>query len=93
VALTLSAPSQSCVTLPDSHPYKGYGTMKDYINFAYFQMLAGDCGLPVGTVKLTPPALTTCEGAVGKFMSVGRCRRTCMYARRMLCGALTRVCA
>jgi hypothetical protein len=38
-----------------------------------------------GTPEPAPPALTTCEGAFSKFMSLERCRRTCMYARHMLC--------
>ena len=61
--------------------------MKAQMNFMFFQQLASAsvCALPEDTVKLTPPALTTCEGTIIKSMSVKRCLRTCMHARRMLC--------
>jgi hypothetical protein len=63
-----------------------YGAaMKNQMNFMSLQKLAADCGLPADTVKLTPPALTTCEGAIVKSMSVERCLRTCMHAKRMSC--------
>ncbi len=58
---------------------------KDKMNFKYLQELASDCNLPAGTLKLSPPPLTTCEGAIVKSMSVDRCFCTCMHARRMLC--------
>ena len=45
---------QSCDALPDGNPNKGYGYMKDQMNVNYFQTLASSCGLPAGTVKLTP---------------------------------------
>jgi hypothetical protein len=32
-----------------------------------------ECGLPTSTVKLSPPALTTCEGAFYKMNNFGRC--------------------
>ena len=56
--------------LPDGNPYKGYGSYKDQVNFNFLLMLASSCGLPAGTVKLTPPALTTCEGAGVKYNSL-----------------------
>jgi hypothetical protein len=55
------------------------------MNFYSLQEMASFCLLPADTVKLTPPALTTCEGAVVKMKSVERCFRTCTHARRMSC--------
>ena len=49
------------------------GMMKNKMNLKYLQKLASDCGLPEDTVKLTPPALTTCEGAMDKSINVTRC--------------------
>ena len=34
---------------------------------------AKECGLPASTVKLSPPPLNTCEGAMYKIESVDRC--------------------
>jgi hypothetical protein len=34
---------------------------------------ARDCGLPVDIVKLSLPALTTCEGALYNYSSIQRC--------------------
>jgi hypothetical protein len=63
---------------------KGYAIYKDMM-FALLLSLVVPCGLPVGTLKLTPPALTTCDGASLKLVSISRCCHTCMYARHMLC--------
>ena len=38
-----------------------------YVNYQYLSSLATMCGLPAITVKLTPPALDTCDGAYAKF--------------------------
>jgi hypothetical protein len=79
VALTLSSrPLQACAALPAGHVDKEAwndvgGMMKGMMKFIFLQKLASDCGLPAGTVTLTPPALTTCEGAIDKFKSVDRC--------------------
>ncbi len=41
----------------------------DYVRF-YLQSVTYKCGLPAGTVKLTLPALTTCDGAISKVLSI-----------------------
>ncbi len=48
----------------------------------YIDLTAEECGLPVGTVKLSVPALTTCEGARYKQQSIQRCREpVCIRGR------------
>ena len=65
-------PLQACAE-PFDNPNKDNAVMNETINIITFLGLASSCGLPAGTVKLTPPALTTCEGAVVKLMNVSRC--------------------
>merc|ERR1719163_644078 len=38
-----------------------------YVSYATISRIASGCGFPAGTVKASPPALDTCEGAVAKF--------------------------
>ena len=41
-----------------------------------------ECGLPASTVKLSLPALITCEGALYKYRSTDRCGEpVCMRGR------------
>ena len=70
--------------LPEGNFSKVYAVYKDLV-LPFLTSLVPACGLPADTLKLTPPALTTCEGVVVMIMSVERCHRTCMYARHMLC--------
>ena len=58
---------QACGNLPEGDwrkSYAGYATSVDYGNL---YSRATGCGLPASTVKLTPPALDTCEGAKMKI--------------------------
>jgi hypothetical protein len=54
----------------------GFPDTSQYALNNYIQSLtsrAKECGLPVSTVKLSPPALDTCEGVMYKIQSVDRC--------------------
>jgi hypothetical protein len=59
---------QACGSLPDSNPMKQYGIYEDLINVVLISASAS-CALPASTVKLTPPALHTCLGAVEGMMA------------------------
>ncbi len=65
---------QACAALSDGNPMKDYVMYKDFMNplDASQQLLelASGCGLPASTVKLTPPALDTCYGAVAQFTAL-----------------------
>ena len=80
VALTQLRPSlQACSALPDDNGLKGLGVYKDYFGISTLSSYVGSCGLPASTLKLNPPALTTCEGAAYKFSSLERyCAPVCM---------------
>jgi hypothetical protein len=72
-------PLQACAALPGGHPLKGYALYKDYVGVLPLADLTKECGLPASTVTLTPPALTTCEGAAYKFSSFERyCAPVCV---------------
>ena len=49
----------------------------DYIGYSFLSSIASACGHPASTVKVTPPALDTCDGAFGKFGDIygGACPR------------------
>ena len=48
---------------------KEYAGYANYLGYQTFYIRAMECGLPASTVKLTAPALDTCEGAWAKFAS------------------------
>jgi len=60
----------ACAALPNGHPLKGFAGYKDYVGIRPLADLTKECGLNASTVTLTPPALTTCEGAVYKYTSL-----------------------
>ena len=59
---------QACDALPGDNPWKGYGVYATYFNYHFIYARATACGLPAGTVTLTPPAPSTCDGAYTRFM-------------------------
>ena len=72
-------PLQACAALPDGNELKEYAAYKDYVGIRPLADLTKECGLPASTVTLTPPALTTCEGAAYKFSSLDRyCAPVCV---------------
>jgi hypothetical protein len=88
-SLCRSRPLQDCAN-SDVAAEKANAMMYNQTNFLNLFQLASSCGLPANTVKLTPPLVTTCEGAVVKFKNV-----TDLYVCKthVVCRALTRVCA
>ena len=79
----MSRPLQACAAEPEGHPRKMYADYDDYHFFQYLTDRAQNCGLPASTVKLSPPALATCEGAVNKYTSIARCH-THLYMRGLV---------
>jgi hypothetical protein len=59
----------ACGALPAGHPMKAYGIYEDYIDMMLMSSPAA-CGLPASTVKLTPPAPDTCQGAIASFTAI-----------------------
>ena len=79
-------PLQACAALPDGNELKGNSGLKDYFGVLLLGSYVGECGLPASTLKLTPPALTTCEGAAYKYSSLGRYRApVCMGGHVSVC--------
>jgi hypothetical protein len=73
----------ACGALPDAYgpdaywPFsgfgrKGYAGMNMTFNYMMINGLAMQCGLPTNKVKLTPPALDTCDGAVWRFLDINQ---------------------
>jgi hypothetical protein len=58
---------QACGNLPENDGKKSLAVYATYVEYAYLYGLANQCGLPASTVKLTPPALDTCDGAYTKL--------------------------
>jgi len=59
----------ACGQLPEDDPHRSYGEYAEGWNiYMMVHKLINDCGLPASTMKLTPPALDTCDGAVIKFL-------------------------
>ena len=54
---------QACGALPEDNPLKGYDYYANYINAPLLYARATECGL-ASTVKLTPLAPDTCNGAI-----------------------------
>jgi hypothetical protein len=82
---------QACANTLDEPQEKANAAMKlNQTKFMTFFQRASSCGLPASTVKLTPPLVTTCEGADVKFKNV-----TDLYVCKthVVCNALTRECA
>jgi hypothetical protein len=62
-----AAPVQACGNLPENDGRKSYAGYATYVDYAYLYGRATQCGLAASTVKLTPPALDTCDGAYTKY--------------------------
>jgi len=69
VALT-QLPVQACGALPDGDWRKSYTVYATYFSFPTIYARATECGLPVSTVTLTPPAPNTCDGAITRLMTL-----------------------
>ena len=65
---------QACGALPDDDDFfhddqNMLGRYKERFNYVLIIDLAmRQCGLPASTVKLTPPALDTCDGAAARMI-------------------------
>ena len=70
---TMQTGFTACGNLPDSSPtgLKSYAAYATYFNYQYLNSLATQCGHPGSTVQLTSPGLNTCDGAIGRFETVG----------------------
>ena len=60
---------QACGSTEEEGNY-GWDGVDIFFTFAH---MAVGCGLPPGTLQLTPPALTTCDGAKWKDFMISRC--------------------
>ena len=69
VALT-QLPVQACGALPDGDWRKSYTVYATYFSFPTIYARATECGLPVSSVTLTPPAPNTCDGAITRLMTL-----------------------
>ena len=58
------APVQDCGNLPEGDGKKSLAVYATYVNYAYLYGMATECGLATSTVKVTLPALDTCDGAI-----------------------------
>ena len=56
-------PVQACGALPDGDGRKGYTVYATYFSYPVIYARATECGL-ASTVKLTPLAPDTCNGAI-----------------------------
>ena len=59
---------QACGNLPEGDGRKSLAVYATYVNYAYLYALATGCGLPASTVKVTLPALDTCDGAIARLV-------------------------
>ena len=59
---------QACGNLPEDDGKKSYAGYATYVNYPYLYGLATGCGLPASTVKVTLPALDTCDGAIARLV-------------------------
>ncbi len=48
----------------------GYASLATSFNYQYLYSLATQCGHPLASVKVTPPALNTCDGAYTRFTAL-----------------------
>ncbi len=65
---SIKAGFTACGDLPNDSPNKNYVSMKDQFNYMMILQLTIECGLNASAVKLTPPALDTCDGASTRLM-------------------------
>ena len=61
-------PVQACGNLPEGDGRKSLAVYATYVNYAYLYGLATWCGLATSTVKVTLPALDTCDGAITRLV-------------------------
>lgn len=59
---------QACAALPVDDWRKEFAYYASYFNYATIFERATACGLPASTVKLTPPELDSCDGAIAAQM-------------------------
>jgi hypothetical protein len=67
---TMKTGFTACGNLPDSDGMKYIAVYATYVDYQYINSLATQCNLPANTVKLTPPALNTCDGAYGRVTAL-----------------------
>ena len=66
--------------------YAGYAQYSTFVGYSWLAGIASTCGHPASTVKVTPPALDTCEGAVFKFESLTS-KTPCGSEKGVMCGS------
>ena len=62
-------PVQACGALPDGDWRKNITVYATYFSYPTIYARATECGLPAGTVTLTPQAPNTCDGAITQLMN------------------------
>ena len=63
-------PVQACGALPDNDWRKNITVYATYFSYPVIYARATECGRPVSTVTLTPPAPNTCDGAITRLMTL-----------------------
>jgi hypothetical protein len=63
-------PLQACGALPDGDWRKNISVYATYFSYHTIYARATACGLPAGTVTMTPPAPNTCDGAITQVMNI-----------------------
>ncbi len=65
---------QACgqLQLPEGDDRKNGTFLSTYFGYAVFYSVSADCGHPASTVKLTPPALDTCDGALARYVVIDK---------------------
>ena len=58
---------QACGNLPEGDGRKSFAAFYGYVVGSLYGF-ATECGLPASTVKVTLPALDTCDGAIARLM-------------------------
>ena len=61
---------QDCGNLPEDDGKKSLAVYATYVNYPYLYGLATGCSLAASTVKVTPPALDTCDGAYTRLVDL-----------------------
>ena len=58
---------QACGNLPEGDGRKSLAVYATYVVGSLYALATG-CGLPASTVKVTLPALDTCDGAIARLV-------------------------
>ena len=61
---------QACGNLPEGDGKKSFAVYATDVNYPYLYGLATGCSLAASTVKVTPPALNTCDGAYTRLVDL-----------------------